>query len=467
MTSDFSVTIDKRIFNDIYYQYLNDLTRIQIFYGGAGSGKSVYKAQQAIVDVMKGERNYLIGRAVGRSIRKSVFNEVKKWIEQWGLEHLWDIRYTEPVMTCVNGYQIIFTGLDDIEKVKSITPEKGVITDIWLEEATECPPNTVKELSKRLRGGSEEIRKRIHLTFNPIIQDHWIYKDYFAPIGWADDQEVHQDERLLIRRTWYIHNKFLTSEDIREFENEGDKYYYDVYSLGLWGSLGNVIFTNWEVQDLSEMKDQFTNHRNGLDFGFSNDPAAILCSHYDRKKKTIYIYAEGYEVGLTNDLLADEIKKLIGDWVVDEVRLAEVTKDLKEGEGLEVEEIPRKCVGTQPIVADSAEPKSIKELRIYNIDCHGAVKGKDSVMHGIQWLQQQKIIVDVKCVNTQNELRQFKWKEDKYGNPIRQPMDFNNHLISALRYAYEKDMSYISINTKIIYGNYIRGRKKKEKELPF
>jgi phage terminase large subunit len=382
------------------------MARTQIYYGGSASGKSVFLAQRAVFDVMNGDRNYLVVREVGRTIRGSVFAEIHRVINQWGLRSLFTINKSEMQIICTNGRQIIFAGLDDIEKLKSLVPAIGSLTDIWVEEATETKRNTVKQLYKRQRGGDNDVPKRLTMSFNPIMQSHWIYEEYFNTIGWADDQTEFYRDDLSIQKTWYIHNRFLTDDDRTDLENESDTYFYDVYTLGNWGVLGHIIFTNWTVQDLSDMQNQFTERRNGLDFGFSNDPAALSRSHYDSKHKTIYIFNELYERGLTNDVLAGELMAICGSDV---------------------------------IICDSAEPKSIKELQNEGISVKGAIKGKDSVNHGIQWLQQQKVIIDKSCINTQNEFRQYHWKEDKDGNAIRQPIDKNNHIIDATRYAYEDD----------------------------
>jgi phage terminase large subunit len=208
-------------------------------------------------------------------------------------------------------------------------------------------------------------------------------------------------------------------------ENETDPYYHSVYTLGNWGVLGDVIFTNWRVEDLSGMHDQFTNRRNGLDFGFSSDPAAAAVSHYDTKHKTIYVYKELYETGLTNDILAVRIKEMIGD---------------------------------ERIICDSAEPKSIQELRNLKVNAVGAKKGKDSVNFGIDWLKRQTIIVDKSCINMQNELSQYHWKKDAGGNSTDTPVDKNNNLIDGgLRYAYEGDMEKgTNINPSAKVTNYTR-----------
>lgn len=395
--------------NDIYEEYLDNPTRTQIYYGGSSSGKSVFLAQRVVYDLLNGRRNYLICRAVARTIRKSVMNEIRKAIIDAGAKDFFSINKTEGIITCANGYQVLFAGLDDVEKVKSITPEKGAITDIWVEEATETQRDDIKQLLKRQRGGDKDIAKRLVLTFNPIYQAHWIYEDYFAPIGWATQQTEYKSKDLFILKTWYEHNKFLTPQDIEGLTNEKDEYYRNVYTYGNWGVLGDVIFTNWEIQDLSGMESQFTNIRNGLDFGFASHPAAISRSHYDQERKIIYIFGELYETGLTNDLLADEAIRMVG-------------KDF--------------------IIGDSAEPKSIVEMQAKGVNITGAKKGKDSVTFGIDWLKQHKIIIDKRCVNHIKEFQQYQWKKDANGNAVTppKPVDKNNHLLDALRYAYEGDM---------------------------
>src|SRR5574343_79858 len=402
------VEIHTEVFNDAYLPYLNDETETQIIYGGSASGKTVFAiGQRTVYDLMNGGRNYLITRQVGRTIKNSVFNEIIKVINEWNVNKLFGINKSDYVITCNNGYQILFAGLDDVEKLKSISPTKDVITDVIVEEATETERASVKKLERRLRGGDEQTRKRMTLLFNPILQTHWIYQEYFENIGWADSQKEYHSEKLSILKTTYKDNRFLTQQDKERLENETDPYYHNVYTLGNWGVLGSVIFKDWRVEDISQMQAQFTNPRVGLDFGYSSDPAAVAITHYDRARKTIYFYDELYECGLTNDLLAGEVKNKISE---------------------------------NYVTCDSAEPKSIAELQQHGISAKSANKGKDSVLHGIQWLQQQTIILDVKCINARNELQTYKWKEDAGGNALPVPLDKNNHLIDALRYAYEDEM---------------------------
>jgi phage terminase large subunit len=395
--------------NDVYLPYLDCMSRTQIYYGGSASGKSVFLAQRPILDLLAGGRNYLVVREVGRTIRGSVAQELQKVIIASDLSQYFNINKTDGTITCTaTGNQIIFSGLDDVEKLKSITPAKGALTDIWVEEATEASQDSIKQLIKRQRGGDEKTPKRLMLSFNPILKIHWIYKTYFESIGWTDDQTHYEGDGLSILKTTYKDNRYLTQDDIKDLLSETDEYYYNVYTLGMWGVLGDVIFKNWKVEDLSGMRNQFTNRRNGLDFGFSSDPAALVVCHYDRMRKVIYIFNELYETGLTNDILAERIQE---------------------------------TAGSERVVCDSAEPKSIQELNNHKVMAVGAVKGKDSVNFGIDWLKQHEIIIDKSCVNMQNEMSQYHWKKDAGGNSMKTPADKNNHLIDALRYAMEGDMS--------------------------
>jgi phage terminase large subunit len=392
-----------KLYNDKYYKRLKDDTRLQIFFGGASSGKSFFIAQRIVLDTLAG-RNTLVLRNVARTLRGSCWNEVIKAINALKpiLRDCFNVSKSEMLITAMNnGAQILFAGLDDVEKIKSITPAKGVLTDIWIEEATETSYDDYKQLEKRLRGESRH-SKRITMSFNPVYKEHWIYGEFFK--HWDESKTEYKDDGLSILKTTYKDNRFLTDDDEKALENEQDEYYRNVYTLGNWGVLGDVIFRNWRVEDLSDMntdKPLF-----GLDFGFSSDPAAGVKVHYDRAHKRVYILDEIYERGLTNTALAP---------------------------------ILREFCGNHYITCDSSEPKSIKELQNLGIRAIGAKKGPDSVIHGIQWLQGHEIIVDVRCQHMKNELQLYQWRKDKEGQSMRVPEDRNNHLIDALRYCLEHE----------------------------
>lgn len=409
--------IDQDVFNPVYMPYLKDETHTQIFFGGSSSGKSYFLAQRCILDMLAGGHNYLIVRNVALTVRKSVFNEIVKAITFFKVVAYFKINKTDLVITCYNGYQIMMAGLDDAEKIKSITPAKGVLTDIWAEEATEDDYNSIKQLYKRLRGESK-VKKRIILSFNPILQTHWIYTEYFK--AWDESKTSYRDNDLSILKTTYKDNKFLTTDDVYQLENEKDKYYYNVYTMGNWGILGNVIFKNWRMEDLKDIRKTFDSFHNGLDFGFSEDPAACAHMHFEKKKNTLYILDEVYETGLTNDLLATTVKQIVDD---------------------------------QLVTCDSSEPKSIQELRNYGVSALPAVKGKDSVNFGIQWLQQLQIVIDIKCQNAKNEFQSYKWREDKDGHALNVPIDKNNHLIDAIRYGLEIEMGRAHTKSRLKGNN--------------
>lgn len=412
------ITIKKRVWNKRYYPYVQDNTRTQIFYGGASSGKSYFLASRTVSDLLSGERNYLITRKVAKTIRRSVFQEITKIINAWGLRAFFDINKSE--LTITNIYtrkQMIFCGLDDVEKLKSITPENGVFTDTWIEEATETVQDDVKQLIKRMRGPST-VPKRLILSFNPIYRTHWIFRVYFK---WtpAETLPEYRNDTILILHTTYKDNQFLTDDDIAALEDEKDTYFYNVYTLGKWGILGDVIFKNWEQADLSEKYKTEDVFYNGLDFGFSSDPSAMVRCGLDTDRKIIYIYEELNQHGATNDILAGLLSPIISD---------------------------------EPIFCDSAEPKSIQELNNHNIYALPVKKGKDSILHGIQWLQQYKIIVHYECTYTINELQLYQWQKDKDGNSIPKPVDKFNHHIDALRYAFEEFMLMDLDDTLEDYG---------------
>ncbi|GAG51298.1 unnamed protein product, partial [marine sediment metagenome] len=172
-------------------------------------------------------------------------------------------------------------------------------------------------------------------------------------------------------------------------------------TLGNWGILGDLIFTNWKIEDLSGIRNTFGTYYNGLDFGFSNDPSAA--GRQAIKGKKLYILQELiYEKGLTNDAIAGKLKP---------------------------------AIGKEYIRCDSAEPKSIAELRGYGIEALPAKKGQGSVNFGIQYVKQFEIIIDRKCQNAINEIQTYQWKKDKDGNVINVPVDRDNHFMDEIRYA--------------------------------
>ncbi|MCK4500268.1 PBSX family phage terminase large subunit [Candidatus Babeliales bacterium] len=391
----------KGVFNPVYVPHINNQHRVQIFFGGSSSGKSVFKADNCVLDVIKG-RNYLICRKTGNTLRKSTFNEIKKSISKFKLGAHFDINKSEMVVTFIpTRTQILFAGLDDVEKIKSITPEKGVLTDIWIEEATETGYNDIKQLEKRLRGKSK-FAKRLHLSFNPILKTHWIYKEYFVDF-WIEGQSYVEKPGLSILKTTFNDNDFLEEDDKAALRDEPDRYYREVYSYGNWGVLGHVIFKNWEVKEFDE--EHFDNYFNGVDWGWVH-PFAFIRVHYDKERAKVYICNEICQKELGNKESAKLLKPIVSREIV---------------------------------TCDSAEPKSVSEYSQLGITALGAKKGKGSIEHGIKFLQGLKIIIHPRCQAFINEIQTYQWQEDKDGNALPKPIDKDDDLLDALRYALERE----------------------------
>ena len=234
------VNIPKRAFNACYLPLLEDEQhRFIVLYGGAGSGKSVFAAQRLLVRMMsKPLCNVLVVRKVGDTNRTSTYALMRQVISRWGLGELFDI--TDLRIVCkVTGNECIFKGLDDPEKIKSVTFAKGELTDIWIEEASEITEEDFNQLNIRLRG--KGIHGQITLTFNPINILHWLKRRFFDS----------RDPEAVTLKTTYKDNDWL-DEDYRktlEGYRETDPYYYQVYCLGQWGVIGKTIFDARKVNE--------------------------------------------------------------------------------------------------------------------------------------------------------------------------------------------------------------------------
>ena len=237
-----NIQINKKVFNKKYLPYLDNEDRYLLFYGGGSSGKSYYIVQRYIYRLLTRKMNLLVVRQTGNTNRDSTFALFKQVISQWNLSSLFDI--TDLRIKCQNGNEVIFRGLDDTEKIKSTTFENGELTDIWVEEATECQEADINQLKVRLRGGKS--KKQMVLSFNPVNVNHWIKRHFI-------------DSKLAtVCHSTYKDNKFLTEEDkeaLESFKNT-DPYYYNVYCLGLWGVLGKTFFNAEKISNrLSKIRE--------------------------------------------------------------------------------------------------------------------------------------------------------------------------------------------------------------------
>ena len=241
MTKDISISISRKVFNEIYIPYLEDFNRYLIFYGGAGSGKSFFVVERYVYKILKQPMmNLLTVRATGKSNRDSTFALFKQVINKWKLSKYFKINESDLRIKCLlNGNEIIFSGLDDVEKLKSVTFSKGELTDIWIEEASEILESDFNQLDVRLRG--KGTKKQIVISFNPIDINHWLKKKFF---------DVSR-ENVTICHTTYKDNNFLDDDYkmLLESYKDTDEYYYNVYCLGQWGVLGKTVFDSRAVSN--------------------------------------------------------------------------------------------------------------------------------------------------------------------------------------------------------------------------
>ena len=235
---DVNIKISKKVFNDIYLPYLDNKDRYLVFYGGGSSGKRYYIAQRFIYKLIHPTRcNLLVVRQTGDTNRKSTFPLLKQVISNWNLYEHFKINESDMRIVCkLTNNEVAFAGLDDVEKIKSITFSNGELTDIWVEEATECAEADINQLKVRLRGGKSN--KQMVLSFNPINVQHWI-KRHFIDSGLAT-----------VCFSTYKDNKFLTDADRKALEDLRltDEYVYNVYCLGQWGILGKTVFDARAIQ---------------------------------------------------------------------------------------------------------------------------------------------------------------------------------------------------------------------------
>jgi len=395
------ITFFEEGINKRYRKLLNNNTWETLIFGGSSAGKSFFIfSQYLFVKIFKGGHNFLILRKVQRTNKDTTFEQVRQGLDllPGKLASQFLINKSEMKITAPNGYQIIFRGLDNIDKLKGIKPRRGVITDVVLEEVSETSRDDIKKLKKRIRGLSRVPKTFTYLS-NPVSALHWLKTDICDRVGFNIEDKFYQDEYLTIMHVTYKDNqRFLGKEEVRELENEDNPYYRDVYTDGKWGVLGDVCFTNWITDDLSELENP---HYHGLDFGDTH-PSAYVKLWVSEREKRIYVKRGYYRGKMDFDELVKPLPK-------DEV-----------------------------VYCDSAEPRTIRTIKKMGVNgARGANKPKGHMTHAIRFLQGYTIVVDKDFVELQNELSLLQWKEDKDGNRIDEPVDKNDHAIQAMVYGLE------------------------------
>lgn len=381
--------------------------RYRIVKGSRASKKSKTTALWFIYNMMKyKDANTLIVRKTFRTLKDSCFTELKWAVKRLKVEHLWNFTLSPLEATYIpTGQKIYFRGLDDPLKVTSVTVDVGCLCWMWIEEAYEVmKEDDFNILDESIRGECPEgLFKQITLTFNPWNEHHWIKKRFF---------DAPPDPDILAITTNYLCNEWLDAADIKVFETmkKNNPRRYAVAGLGGWGIVDGLVYENWkeEAFDIDTIRKQTgIVSAFGLDFGYTNDPSTLFCGLLDMENKKLYVFDEMYGKGMSNKMIADTINEM--------------------------------GYGKERITADSAEPKSIDQLRSsLGLHVKGAMKGKDSIQAGIQYIQDLEIIIHPRCVNFLTEISNYTWDKDKFGTKLNVPIDDFNHLMDAMRYALEK-----------------------------
>lgn len=431
-------------FNPVYSVLWDDDADIQISFGGRGSGKSNDMSRRIVATNFSGH-NWLVTRYFKVDLKMSCYNEILSVIDDWGLANEYTVDKTTLTITCKhNGRQIIFGALEEPRRLKSIKPKVGVLTDIFMEEADECPSlNAFGMLQACLRGldreaakkGLPQPHKRVVLAFNPIVPTHWMHEYFFKPLWHHPDvKTVEELKKLRLKdkvakgvvdglkvtmlKTTYADNKFLTAEDIRQRESAtGQRMWVD--TLGNQGIIGKTVFiegVHWVTADIKRLTLEgktpvFDNIRQGVDFGYVN-PCAFIKLHLDTHQHKIWVLEEYFIKQVTTDVFAEAIKDKAAGHVV---------------------------------FCDYAEPDRITTLKRFGIAADRCKKGKakgtkQAVTRRIDWLHNYEIIVDQSCVNLIEELKLYSWEEDAMGNRLEIPKKEYDHGIDAMSYALGHDI---------------------------
>lgn len=387
-----------------YRSFWNCRTRYRVVKGGKGSKKSATAALWYIVQLMKyPEANLLVVRAVYATLKDSCFAQLLWAIRRLKVEPLWQAAKNPLELTYrPTGQKILFRGFDNPDKLASATVERGYLCWVWIEEAFEIVSEAAfDKLDLSVPRGTvpPPLFKQTTLTFNPWNGRHWLKSRFF-------DQA---DERVFTLTTTYQVNEFLDGADRAVFERmlRENPRRYEVAGLGNWGTAEGLIYENWtvEVFDPDKLEPEGKRCVFGLDYGYTNDPTAFIAMAVYPARKTLYVFDEHYETRMLNDAIAAMIQ--------------------------------RKGYAKERIRADAAEPKSNDDLRRLGVPrIVPAAKGPDSVRNGIARLQEYRMVVHPRCVHTAEELASYVWDANESG-PVNRPVDSDNHLMDAMRYAME------------------------------
>ncbi|MBQ5440290.1 MAG: PBSX family phage terminase large subunit [Clostridia bacterium] len=396
--------------------------------GGRGSGKSSFCALEIVNGIMHdptGESNAIVFRRTANTMRESVYSQIAWAIDVLDVNHLWRGNVSPMSWTYKpTGAQIIFRGLDDSSKLKSIKPRRGFFRFIWLEEFSELPgENFTRSVMQSVQRGGE--RFTVFRSFNPPINQS----------NWANVFIARPDPRAITLHTSYLdvpaewlgEEFIIEAERLREINEQAYKHEY----LGEATGSGGEVFPNITVRTITDDEiNELQYIYAGVDFGFSVDPAVFMRVAYDRKRDTVYLLDEIYKRHLSNKELAAQI-------------IAKGYNFTGQYQASYYEAYKEK----QVIVCDSAEPKSISDLRGEGLRCIACQKYPGSVLYGVKWLQNRHIIIDpARTPHAHKEFISYEYMTTKDGEFLADVPDANNHTIDAVRYALDRLINHRGVS---------------------
>lgn len=373
-------------YTDIFKWLTLQKNRYILLKGGAGSSKSYSLAQHLLLNKAYQEngKDFLVMRKTLPSLKLTAFKLIHELLDQYGLQY--DLNKSELNIYTPNSCSFYFRSLDMPEKIKS-----AEFNYIWMEEATEFNYTDFQMLDLRLRKPNQGHPNQMFMSFNPIGMTNWIYTELI--------EKNHPN--LTIHNSNYKDNPFLDDIYISKLQDliNQDKNYYKVYTLGEWGALENIIYSNYELID--QLPSSYDEVFYGVDFGFNNPSAIVKIMVKDEQ---YFIQEKLYREKLTNNDLITELKKL------------NISHDT-------------------PVYADSAEPARIEEIYKNEFNIHPSIKDKNSVKDGIDYIKRHHLFITKDSINLIKEIGSYQWREDKDGNILDEPVKYNDHLLDALRYA--------------------------------
>lgn len=400
----------------VYYPLHDDMAaaahRFYYLPGGRGSAKSSFAALEVVNGVMNDPTaSAVVFRRVANTLRESVFAQIAWAIDALGVTDLWEPTVSPMAYTLkATGQQIIFKGLDDALKLKSIKPRRGLFKYVWFEEFSELlGPNQFRSVLQSVVRGGEGFK--VLCTFNPPLSLN----------AWANRYIEEPDTRAIILRTDYtmippewLGDAFLDEADrLRELNPKAFEHEY----LGKPTGTGGEVFPNLEIRTITDDEIEQAGYRfTGCDFGFASDPAVCMLVSYDHKHETIMLHDEIYRIHCSNSELAQAIYDKRFD-----------------------------CIGGEwlgynsQIICDCSEPKSIHDLRDAGIEAAACRKYAGSVLYGIKWLQRRRIIIDpARTPHAYKEFVGYQYETTKDGEFTAAVPDKDNHTIDAVRYSLDR-----------------------------